>query len=279
MRPSAGVVLLVLLAAASCKKSPMGRVEQVRDELAGDGPRWDSALPSCANARPTCAVTLATAIGAPFDDKKPDQVSAAVVAILVARDRHGSDVASPDVWLAAMRIAKGPGADALRLAVALEMSQIAAKHARPLDTDAEGRGFLADVASVIPGACPAYEWLGAGTNPDSMRPEDSPDHSACIQHDLSRKEGPGGTYGQGLFRGVAAGLALWKDALAALHEGAGKMDAPYKTTLESRLGIIDAATSKISPKAVLAPLGNVWGQTLEEHKTPLGGTDAGRAPR
>jgi len=261
----------------------MGRVEEMRDELAGDSPRWSGALPSCAAPLQvgSCASNVAEAIGAKFDDKKPDQVSAAAVAVVVARDHHGSDVAFPEVWLAAMRIAKGPGADALRLAVALEMSKRANKHARPLDTDVDGRAFLADVASVLPGACKTYATLGSGVDPSAMPAEDSPDHSACVQHDLMRKDAPGAAYGQGLFRGVAGGLALWKEALAALHTGAAQMDGTYRQALDVRLAVVDAATLKIVPKAVAAPSGNIWGQTVQEHNTPLGGGDAGpnRTPR
>lgn len=179
------VALAVLL--VSCKKSPMGRVEQIRDELGGDAPRWNAELARCAGTRATCAADVAKSIGGTFDDKKPDQITAAAVAVVVARDRHGSDVASPDVWLAAMRKAKGPGADALRLATSLEMSRVVAKHARPLDTDADARAFLADVASVLPGACKTYELLGAGAAVDTMPPADSPDHSACVQHDLAQE--------------------------------------------------------------------------------------------
>ena len=67
---------------------------------------------------------------------------------------------------------------------------------------------MSDVAAAIPGACATYESLGAGADPDKMPPADSPDHSACVQRDLSRKDGPGATYGQGLFRGAAGALAL-----------------------------------------------------------------------
>jgi hypothetical protein len=265
--------VLCALLFASCKRSPMGKVADIRDELAGDQPQWDSALPAC-NTRATCAHDIAAAIGAPFDEKKPDQVSAATVAVMVARDRHGSDVTSPDVWLASISTAKGPGADALRLAVALEMSRVASKHAHAIDADSDARAFLADVAA-IPGACKTYESLGAGADPDTMPPHESPDHSACVQHDLTRKDGPGATYGQGVFRAVAGGLALWKAELGALHQGAALVQGRSRSVLEHRLQALDEATTKIVPKTVAAPAGNVWVQTQDEHRAPLGG-DAGR---
>ncbi len=252
----------------------MGRVEEMRDQLAGDSPRWNGDIARCGGARATCAKDVAASIGGAFDDKKPDQISAAAVAVIVARDHHATDAGSPDVWIAAMRKADGPGADALRLAVSLEMSLVASKHARPIDADADARAFVADVAASIPGACKTYEMLGGGASVDAMPPQDSPDHSACVQHDLGRKDGPGGAYGEGLFRGAAGALALWKDALAALHDGASHTSAGAKPALDRRLAVLDATTPSISLKVVAAPVGNTWGQMEGEHRAPLGG-DAG----
>jgi hypothetical protein len=258
----------------SCKKSPMSRVVEIRDQLGGDAPRWNAALADCSASRATCADDVARSIGGAFHAQRPDQITAAAVAVVLARYHHGSDVGEPDVWLAAMRKADGPGADALRLAAALEMSRVAGKHAHPLDTDADARAFLADVAASIPGACKTYETLGGGAAVDAMPPADSPDHSACVQHDLMRKEGPGAGYGQGLFRGAAGALALWKAALAALHDGASHAAGDSKAVLERRLAVLDAATPKIVPKPVVAPAGNTWTQMESEHTAPLGG-DAG----
>ncbi len=271
--------IAVLGVLASCKKTPMGRVEEIRDELASDSPRYDASLPRCAEKSASCASDVARAIGAGFDDKKPDQVSAAAVAVVVARDRRGSAVGSPEVWLAAMRKAKGPGADALRLATALAMSRVAYSHARPLERDDDARAFMRDVAGAIAGACGTYGALGAGAAPEKMAPEDSPDHSACVQKDLGRKDGPGAGYGQGLHRGTAGALALWKEALGAMHEGSAQMSGTYKESLEARLAVINAATPKIVPKHVEAPAGNTWGQMLDEHRAPLGAfPDAGPPP-
>ena len=251
----------------------MGRVEAIRDDLEKDAPSFDDSLTTC--GKDGCAPDVAKSIGGGFDEKKPDQISAATVALVVARDRRGSAVGSPDVWLAAMRKATGPGADALRLATALAMSRVADKNARALDTDADARAFLADVAASIPGACKTYEALGGGADPDKMPPIDSPDHSACVQRDLSRKEGPGGGYGQGLFRGAAGALALWKAAASALHDGAAVTKGDAKSALEKRLATIDAATPKIAPKVVDAPPGNSWSQMEDQHQTRLGHEDAG----
>jgi hypothetical protein len=261
------IALLVLLSA--CKKTPMDRVESIRSELEGDAPKLD-AMPKCAD-RAACAKDVATAIGGTYDDKKPDQISAGAAAVVVARDAHGDDLASPDVWLAAMRKAKGAGADALRLAVAMRMGEHADKHARMIDDDAGARAFMSDVAAAIPGACKTYETLGGGADPDKMDPAESPDHSACVQHDLSRKDGPGAAYGQGLYRGAAGALASWKETVAALHEGSSQMAGRTKEVLDKRLSSIDAATAKIAFKKVDAPAGNTWNQMQEEHASKLGG--------
>jgi len=268
-------LVVMLLLAASCKKSPMDRVDAIRSELEGDAPKLD-AFPKCAD-RAACAKDMAAAIGGTYDDKKPDQISAGAAAIVVARDAHGDDLASPDVWLAAMRKAKGAGADALRLATALRMSERAGKHARMIDDDAGARAFMSDAAAAIPGACATYESLGGGADPEKMPPADSPDHSACVQRDLARKDGPGAAYGQGLFRGASGALASWKETLSALHEGSSQMTGKTKEVLDKRLSALDAATAKMALKQVDAPAGNQWNQMQEEHNSKLGG-DAG-APK
>src|SRR5947209_12345314 len=114
-------VIMAALALASCKKTPMDRVEAIRAQLSTDAPKWSDDLAKC-SARATCAKDVAASLGGAFDDKKPDQISAGAAAVVIARDGHATDVGSPDVWLAAMRKAKGAGADALRLATAYAMS-------------------------------------------------------------------------------------------------------------------------------------------------------------
>jgi len=273
MRPL--VIGLAVIVLAACRKTPMDRVEAIRSELEGDAPKLES-VPKC-NDRATCAKEIATALGGAYDDKKPDQIAAGAAAVVIARDAHGDDLGSPDVWLAATRKAKGAGADALRLAVAMRMSERADKHARMMEDDTGARAFMGDVAAAIPGACATYEGLSSGLDPDKMDPASSPDHSACVQRDLTRKDGPGAAYGQGLFRGTAGALASWKEMLAALHEGSSLMTGKSKEVLDKRLSTIDAATAKMSLKKVDAPAGNTWNQMQEEHNSKLGG-DAG-APK
>lgn len=257
------------LALAGCKKSPMDRVEQIRDELDRDAPRWSADLARCAEGH-ACAPDVARSIGGVFDAKKPDQISAAAVAVVVARDARGSSVPAPDVWLAAMRKAKGPGADALRLATSYAMAHVVEKHARAIASDADARAWLTDVAGAIPGSCETYERLGGGALAASMAPADSPDHSACVQRDLARTTGPGAGYGEGLFRGAAGALALWKAALAALHDGASLTASGSRAALQNRLAKLDRDTPKIALKVVAAPAGNAWSEHMAtEHASPL----------
>ncbi len=273
MRPL--VIGLAVVALAACKKTPMDRVTSIRSEVEGDAPKLD-AFPKCVD-RTACAKDVAAAIGGTFDDKKPDQISAGAAAVVIARDKHASDLGSPDVWLIAIRKAKGPGADALRLATAYALYLGVDAHAKTIDDDAGARAFMRHVASGVPGACATYDALGGGANPDAMSPADSPDHSACVQRDLGRKDGPGSTYGQGLFRGAAGALALLKETTSALHDGSAQMDGNAKEALDRRLAILDAALAKITLKTVEAPPGNTWDKMQEPHASKLGG-DAG-APK
>ena len=90
------LVLLALLATlASCKKSPMDRVEAIREQLAGDSPRWDSSLAPCAGSG--CAALVAKSIGGTFDEKKPDQISAAAITIVVAHDHRHNTIKTPKI--------------------------------------------------------------------------------------------------------------------------------------------------------------------------------------
>jgi hypothetical protein len=107
-----------------------------------------------------------------------------------------------------------------------------------------------------------------------MSAQDSPDHSACVQRDLARRDGPGSNYGEGLFRAAAGALALWKAALAALHEGSAQMEGTYKAALDQRLVLLDAETPKIAPKFVAAPIGNLWSHLTQQHNAALS-VDAG----
>ena len=220
----------------------------VREALLEDAPAFDSELASCGSksAASGCLGELATAVGSKsgFNAAKPDQSAATAVAILLVRDKHGDWVSSPDGWLQVMRKGRGPGADALRLAVALRLSKTLPLYAKPL-ADPDATGFLRDVGSALPGSCSTYASLGAGTDEKALPIEEMSDHSACVQKDLGREGGPGGTYGHGVWRSAAGLLAFVRETVHVLKDGSGTMGGKYKDALNARLGVIDGALAKV----------------------------------
>jgi hypothetical protein len=261
------VVTAASLAAAGCKKPPIARIEALRDALArGDGARVETALedlPACNGAIPIgkdggCLGDLARAFGAKagYRDAPPDQASAAAVAVVITREGHGEWLASPaapNAWLGSMRTGGGPGPDALRLAVATAMADAATRIGHAYDDDASALALLKNVSAAVPGACVAYALLGAGADPTNLAPELTADHSPCVQKDLERKEGPGGTYGHDAFRAAEGALALWKDAASALREGAPRMEGRARKTVDAHVATIDAATAKVVLKKLPPP--------------------------
>lgn len=257
------VIGLFAAAVAACK-GPNAKIEALRDGLAADdATALDGAsagFPACkepftAPADKGCLTDLAHAFGSKsdFNGKSPDQASAASVALVVARDKRGDWLASvtgADVWLGAMRTGKGPGADSLRLAVARQMAAGAPDVGNAIDDEKDTPPLLKAVAAAVPGACATYQMLGAGADDKTMAIPDMPDHSACVQKDLARKDGPGGTYGRGKLRAAEGAVALWKDAARAVREGLAQMSGAPRATVEAKLGAIDAATAKIALKKV-----------------------------
>ena len=243
------LALLVLLLVAACKEAPAAKMNAVREVLLEDAPTFDAELAACSekSAANACLGELATAVGSKsgFNATKPDQSAATAVAILLVRDRHGEWVAgAPDGWLQVMRKGRGPGADALRLAVALRLSKTLPPYARTL-TDADAVGFLRDVGSALPGSCSTYAALGAGADDKTLPAEEMSDHSACVQKDLGRGGGPGGTYGHGVWRSAAGLLAFVREATHALKDGLGTMGGKYKDVVLARLGLVDGALAKL----------------------------------
>ena len=220
----------------------------VREVLLDDAPTFDSELAACSgkSAANACLGDLATAVGSKsgYNATKPDQSAATAVAILLARDKHGDWVTVPDGWLQVMRKGRGPGSDALRLAVALRLSKTLPTYAKTL-VDADAVGFLRDVGSALPGSCSTYAALGAGTDDKALPIEEMSDHSACVQKDLGREGGPGGTYGHGVWRSAAGLLAFVRETTHALKDGLGPMGGKYKDSVNARLGVVDAALATV----------------------------------
>src|SRR5262249_50061732 len=147
-----------------------------------------------------------------------------------------------------VRTGGGPGADALRIALARAMSEGASDVARSVDDEGAATALVRAVSVAVPGACTTYGLLGSGAGTERLAPELSADHSPCVQKDLERKDGPGGTYGHGLFRAAEGAAALWRDAVRALRVGLAKMNGAPRAAVEDRLGALEAGLAKIQLK-------------------------------
>jgi hypothetical protein len=252
-----GPVVLVS-AFAGCARD-RGNIADLRDALAhGESvtrmgpicpPAVVTALPAPGHEYDACLAQIATWMGSKtgFHFDPPDQASAATAALFVARDQRGEWVPAADAWLFTVRTGVGPGADALRLAMAETIAESAGALPLPLKSDDDARALMRAVASSMPGACDTYARLGTGTDVNAGPPERTADHSACVQKDLERTTGPTehGKYGTGLWRGAIGALALWKEAGAALHQGAPRADRSVKSAVEARVAAAEAVLSKV----------------------------------
>ncbi len=251
------VVAALAFGASGCKHATA--MEKLRDALAEDSlERVAEVTKEIVGCRPPlpvaptqgCLPEMATAFGSKtgFAASPPDQASAASVALLLVREHRGDWAPLADQWMTAMKVGKGAGADSLRLAVAHNMAEAAEAIGKAVVEDPDGVALLKAVTQSVPGACASYAMLGDGALPEKMPPAMAPDHDPCVQRDLSRKVGPGGDYGVGLWRAAAGAIALWKDESAALKAGLSLMDGKAKETVEAKLATIEAATAKSSLK-------------------------------
>ncbi|MDB5212786.1 MAG: hypothetical protein JWO86_713, partial [Myxococcaceae bacterium] len=132
---SLACVYVAGLAGTSGCKGPMAKIDGVRESLEkDDAASIASAVdgyPVCSDAPPVallptqpsprdtgCFAEIATALGSKrgFNPKPPDQAAATTVAIVLLRDGRGDWVAHSEDWLGSMKVGKGSGPDALRLA-------------------------------------------------------------------------------------------------------------------------------------------------------------------
>ncbi len=294
MRASLAAPVVVALWLGTGCKGPTP-IEQLRDALADDSlervNELTKTVPACVppvRAPPPqgCLPESATALGSKtgFSVSPPDQASAAAVALLLVIAKRGDWVPLADSWIDAMKIGKGAGADALRLSVARGMAEVAATVGKPVLEDVDAVALLKAIATAIPGACATYAALGDGAAEEKLPPEMTPDHDPCVQKDLGRKEGPGGKYGVGLWRGAAGAVALWKEEIVALKTGMALMEGKPKETLAKKLAVIESATSKSTLKPS-APRVNEAIDLAVAHAGVLkaganaadGGVDAGKA--
>lgn len=255
-------VVVMAVGFLGCKKNPMARMEALRDALASaDDARISEAvdgLPPCeapVDGKRACLGSIATTLGSKdgFLSTVPNQASAGAAALVLVRDKHGDWIPEPGTWMASMRAAKGPGADALRLAVARGMALAAPKLAHKAEEETDARAMMKEISAAIPGSCGTYADLGAGVDEKTLSPERTSDHSPCVQRDLGRVGGPGGTYGQGLWRAAMGAVTLWKEEARILRDGSSQMDGKAKERLLAELAIIDGATAKMEIKFIETP--------------------------
>jgi hypothetical protein len=292
--------LVALIVIAVGCKGRMAKIEDLRDALVADDPlsvrEASAALPACnevpaavfapGKSGPRCLANVANALGSKRGFEPGDHAAAATAAIVLVRDGRGDWLGSAETWLNDLKSGRGAGHDALRLAVARKMADGASAVGRKIDDDGAASAAMKAVVGAIPGACSTY-WLVA-TNA-APPPELSADHSACVQRDLSRREGPGATYGTGTFRALEGALALWRDTERALRIGLAQAAPAVKAMLEKKLVIIEASAQRIEPrKLASAPPAAIYMDSVHEEAgvpfTPrrdAGAADAGtdaRAP-
>jgi hypothetical protein len=235
----------------------MAKIDAVHDALvADDSAQIASATkgyPACTDPKATaaCLTAIAEALGSKrgFVKDPPDHAGASTAAVVLLRDGRGDWLGNADTWLGTIKSGKGVGSDVLRLATARKMSEESPAIGKKLDDEAAARAAILAVVRSIPGACPTY-WLVAtdAADPKTIPPELDPDHSACVQKDLVRREGPGGSYGSGTFRALEGALTLWRETERALRLGLAHAEPDPKAVLEKKLSAIEAATAKIDSK-------------------------------
>ena len=307
-RVAGGLVCIVgvasALLAAGCR-GPMAKIDAVRESLERDeGAAITSATegyPACADAPPVallptqpsprdtgCFAEIANALGSKkgFVARPPDHAATTTVAIVLLRDGRGDWVAHVEDWLGSIKTGKGSGPDTLRMAVARKMAEAAPRVGRKLEEEKDALEAMKAVAGAIPGACPTYWLLGAGTDPSKIAAEHSAEHAACVHRDLARREGPGSSYGSGTFRALEGSLALWRETERALRLGLASAGPGAKAMIETKLKVIEPATQAIATKRIASasPPDAVLmlGEVHADAGVPLwkdAGADGGSAPK
>jgi hypothetical protein len=245
------LAIVFLLACTGCRKTAAARIQNISDALID---RQDPAalwadLPKCPNpVDGACVQALARALGSKngFNLEAPNQATSATAAILLLRDHSGSGAVSLDTWLLVLREGKGPGADLLRLAVSARLTAVGSQVARRWSENASLKQLLFAIATAVPGACPTYGLLGAGAADESLPAELGANVSACIHHDLQRRDGPGTRYaGQPLTRVSYAATAAYTDTVRALRSGIRIATPTVQHALETAMTEIERASNAL----------------------------------
>lgn len=306
LRTAASAIVLFASLTVGCK-GPMATIERLRDALVGDEAasirEATAGFPTCADEPPIavargkpgprdagCLSDIANALGSKrgFVTNPPDHAAATTAALVLTRDGRGDWLAHSNEWLVDLKRGDGVGHDALRLAVARKMAEGASAIGRTIDDEATARAAMKAVVAAVPGACPTYWLLGAGVDPKTIPVDLSADHSACVHEDLKLREGPGASYGEGLFRAVEGALALWRETERALRIGLPLAAPRSKVTLEKKLAAIEAATRRIettklppTPASVLEAMSELHAEAGIEllGSRDAGAPDAAGAPR
>ena len=261
--------MLAVLAVLGGCKSPMAKIDAVRDALEKDDAaavtRALEGYPACPDAPPVallptqpsprdtaCFADIANALGSKkgFSPKPPDQAAATTAAIVLLRDGRGDWLAHSEDWLGALKNGKGSGTDTLRMAVARKMAEVSPRVGRHLDEEKDALDAMKAAASVLPGACPTYWLLGSGADAAKLSAEHSADHASCVHRDLGRREGPGSSYGSGTFRALEGSLALWRETERALRLGQVNASPAAKAIVDTKLKTIELATQAIVTKKI-----------------------------
>lgn len=254
------VLALAMTAACGEKKAPpsLARIDKVKDALVSDDAskiaEATAGLPACPKAADAaaCLTAMANDLGSKkgFVREPADQAACATVAVVLTRDKRGSAFGDSAAWGLQLKSGKGPGVDALRLAVARAMAASAPAVGRAFDDEKDFPILLRSVAESVPGACDTYAALGEGADPKKLPPETSAEHSACVHKHLSLRGGPGPSYGDGLPRAAEGAAALWRDTEKNLRLGLAAMSGPARDQVEAKLKVVEAATLKLTLKKI-----------------------------
>lgn len=259
------ILLVVVAGLAACKShGPMSKIDAEKAALLSDDAEKIRAattgFPSCPEQpyvaqksiyQDTCLAEIANALGSKegFVVTPPDNAATATAALVLLRDNRGDAFTHLDTWLNDLKTKKGTGHDALRLAVARRMAEVAPTIGKTIEGDDASRAAMKAVVSAIPGACNTYYLVGNGAPIEKMPAPLTPDHSACVQKDLKRRDGPGGMFGHGIPRALEGAVSVWREAEHALREGMSVSDDETKALLDKKLStVIEPATRAIKTR-------------------------------
>jgi hypothetical protein len=232
----------------SCKKDAMAPIKNLETALLNGTTLPE--LPACSVASlPQCRDALARALGARtgFNAANPDQASSAAMAVMLVRDHRG-ELAEPesDAWLLVLRSGRGVGPDALRLATVKQLETVLPELAREWRGDVELRTFLKGVAAVSPGTCQTYRLVGEGAADASIPAQLHWRSSACVHHDLGKRDGLNVAYAPDPASRCSAGArAALFETVRALRAGTAQAAPAVKARMETKLASLEQLSEHV----------------------------------